>query len=197
MLYKMWTEDSVICTHFIIMGMKHTIQILNKWNNNKINVFLVIWKRPTHHRYSTFEMTGMKEQHLCIISVWYLGRQWLKPKTFENLIWEWNGHINKVHVRDFQISKKMHPVIVHWQCLLYCQTLPSVIILIMAKGYCKSCYRNCNLIWKKPVISIKGMWRRRTYTIDWAGHNCVSALSKREFTDKHIIPSDPKYSNWK
>jgi len=37
---------------------------------------------------------------------------------------------------------------------------------------------------------------RRTYTIDWAGHNRVSAQSKREFFDKHIIPSDPKYCNW-
>jgi len=45
------------------------------------------------------------------------------------------------------------------------------------------------------VILTKGMRIRRAYTIDWAGHNCVSALSKREFFDKHIIPSDPKYCN--
>jgi hypothetical protein len=37
---------------------------------------------------------------------------------------------------------------------------------------------------------------RITYITDWAGYNCVSALSKREFFDKDIIPSDPKYCNW-
>jgi len=140
-------------SQFIILAMKHTTQILNKWNNkNKINVFLVTWKRPTHHRCNAFEMSGTGEQHLCILSVWSLGRQWQIPTTSENLIWEWNGHIKRVHVIDFQMSKTMQTVIIHRQCILYCMPLPSVIILIMAKVKLWSCYRNCDLIWKKPVI---------------------------------------------
>jgi hypothetical protein len=133
-LYKMWPRDSG--TVLILLFWERSIQYNTdtKWNNkNKINVFLVTWKRPTHHRCNASEVNGIGEQHLCILSVWSLGRQWQIPTTSENLIWEWNGHIKRVHVIDFQMSKTMHTVINHWECILYCQRLPSMIISIMAK----------------------------------------------------------------